>query len=237
MTAAAVLDLILPRACAACDGPTGGGIVCDLCLSRLPALPSPRCERCGHPGTAPTCAMCDRLPPYVRAARSVCWAPHPVSSPMIAALKYDGWRAVADAMAARMARLDWPDDVRAWRAAIVPVPLAASRYRERGYNQAEAIADGLAERIGVPVWRDVVVRARATASQTRLTPSGRSANVHAAFAVPDAARPRVSQAHLLIVDDVFTTGATMNGVAAALFEAGAREFSYVTFGRARSASD
>ena len=236
MTAAAILDLLLPRACVACGGAMTDGIVCDLCFARLPLLAAPRCERCGHPSADGTC-LCPRLPPYLRAARSVCWAPHAVSSRILAALKYEGWTAVAGAMAVRMARLAWPADVVTSRVALVPVPLAAVRHRARGYNQAALLADEVGARVGLPVWHDVVVRARATRTQTRLTPSERSANVHEAFAVPDAARPRLSQAHLVIVDDVLTTGATMNGVAAALFEAGAREFSYLTFGRARSALD
>ena len=75
---AALLDLLLPRACVACDGLVEGGnrgVVCGRCWARLHELPHPRCERCGHPMRRERCAWCDLLPPFVRAARSVCWIP------------------------------------------------------------------------------------------------------------------------------------------------------------------
>lgn len=156
---------------------------------------------------------------------------------MLSALKYDGWWQVADAMAERMARLSWPPDVVAERVALLPVPLAASKQRARGYNQAECLARALGRRWGTPVWADVVCRTRATPSQTSLTPGERLANVHGAFACVDGAGAQVAGQHLILVDDVFTTGATLNACARALFDAGARTLSYLTFGRARTAAD
>jgi ComF family protein len=153
------------------------------------------------------------------------------------ALKYDGWSGIADEMGERMARVAWPVDVVAERTALVPVPLARVRQRERGYNQAELLALAVGKRQRLPVWNDVVSRDRFRETQTRLTPSERSANVHAAFRVNDVARERLIGAHLIIVDDVLTTGSTLNAAAGALFDAGARIVSYLTFGRARSAAD
>lgn len=80
-------------------------------------------------------------------------------------------------------------------------------------------------------------RTRATPSQTSLTPGERLANVHRAFNCADDAAALVEGQHLILVDDVFTTGATLNACATALFEAGARTLSYLTFGRARTAAD
>jgi ComF family protein len=216
------------------------GVMCSTCWSRLALLPAPRCERCGHPGLARDCAYCTMFPPFVRAVRSVCWVPDAAGSAAVHALKYDGWTAIADAMAERMARLDWPRDVVDERTALVPVPLARVRYRERGYNQAELLARALGRRHRMPVWSDAVTRERRTETQTRLTPSERSANVHHAFRVNDAVAvnaTRLVGAHLILVDDVLTTGSTLNAAASALFDAGARIVSYVTFGRARSAAD
>jgi ComF family protein len=180
------------------------------------------------------------LPPFVRAARSACWLPHEVGSAVVHALKYHGWTCAARAMARRMARLSWPHDVVIERAALVAVPLAAVRQRERGYNQAALVADSLSAHWRIPVWRDVLRRTRATRTQTRLTPGERSANVRDAFEVPDGpqgARDRIRGLHLVLVDDVLTTGATLNACAAALFNAGARTISYATFGRARASGD
>lgn len=234
--AGAMLDLLLPTACVSCGAATAGAaVICGVCWTRLPMLPAPRCERCGHPSRGGDCAFCPALPAFVRAARSVCWVPDPVSSAALRALKYDGWTAVAAPMAERMARLAWPADVMAERTAVVPVPLAAARRRERGYNQAALLARHLASRWTIPCWDDAVTRARDTRTQTRLTPSERSTNVHCAFHA--GAQPRLAGAHVMLVDDVLTTGATLNAAATALFDAGARIISYATFGRARAAAD
>jgi ComF family protein len=180
------------------------------------------------------------LPPFIRAARSVCWVPHEVGSAVVHALKYHGWAGIARDMSARMARLSWPADVVAERAALVPVPLMAERERERSFNQAALLSDALSAHWRIPVWRDALFRTRSTGTQTRLTPGERSANVHGAFAVPvgtPGPRERMRGTHLVLVDDVLTTGATLNACATALFDAGARTISYVTFGRARASGD
>lgn len=238
--AQALLDLLLPRICAACDRLMPApehGTVCSGCWVRLPFLPHPQCARCGHPTDGRDCRFCESLPPFIRSARSVCWVPHHVSSGIVHALKYHGWERTAAGIGERIARLSWPDDVRAERTAVVPIPLARVRERERGFNQAERISASVAAHWQIPVWRDVVRRRRATVTQTRLTPGERSANVHGAFAVPDDVRSRLTGAHLILVDDVMTTGATLNACAAALFAAGARTLSYATFGRARASGD
>ena len=153
------------------------------------------------------------------------------------ALKYHEWPSAAQGIAGRIARLAWPIDVVAERAALVPVPLAPVRERERGFNQAELIANALAVDWRIPVWRQLVMRNRATETQTRLTPAERSANVHRAFGVCESMSESVRGRHLVLVDDVITTGATLNACATALFDAGARTISYVTFGRARASGD
>jgi len=156
---------------------------------------------------------------------------------IVHAIKYGGWRKVAEPMGVRMARTDWPADVVAERTALIPVPLAAERQRERGYNQSDLLARVIGRCWSVPVWGDVLLRRRKTRTQTKLTPGERVANVAGAFAVADGAGPKLCGTHLVLVDDVITTGSTMNACAAALYDHGARIISYVTFGRARSASD
>jgi ComF family protein len=205
----------------------------------------PQCDRCGHPLVvrdvpAPAspgprrCRWCDLLPPHVRAVRSVCWVPEGIGGNIVHALKYHGWSSIARGMAARMATLSWPRDVVEERAALVPVPLSASRERERGFNQSTLLAEALAERWGIPVWATALERTRTAASQTRLTPMDRLRNVAGAFAPGDGARNLLRGAHVVLVDDVVTTGATLTACAAALLAGGARIVSCVTFGRARS---
>lgn len=238
---AALAQLAFPRICAACESALDDvdrGLVCGRCWARVPRLPMPQCTRCGHPTPARgACQVCALLPAFVRSARSWCWVPDAASSPILAALKYRGWRAVADAMGARLARLEFPPDVVRERSALLPVPLAAVKERARGYNQAEALAQAVARAWGIPCETGLLLRTRATPSQTRLTPGERMANVHRAFSLGDGAEARVRGQHLVLVDDVLTTGATLNACATVLFEAGARTLSYLTFGRARTSAD
>lgn len=212
-------------------------MVCGRCWARLPLLPAPRCDRCGHPTRGQKCRWCELLPPYVRAARSVCWASGPIGLGIVHALKYQGWHRVAREMAERMGRLSWPEDVVAERSALVPVPLSKRRLKERGYNQSERLAVGLAEQWSLPVLDDGLVRARHTQTQTRLTPGERLRNVSGAFRAADSARGMLRGAHVIVADDVVTTAATLNACAAALCEGGARIVSFVTFGRAPALGD
>lgn len=243
------LELAVPRACLVCSGGMSSrdaGLVCGACWSRLPLLPKPWCARCGHPlhmkpngGThlSAECPVCRLLEPRCSRARSVCWVPHAQSTPLLAALKYQGWWGMADGMAERMVRFGGGllDGIKA--PCFVPVPLAASRLRERGFNQSAHLAGALALRTGGTVLDDVLVRNRTTESQTQLTPAERRANVHYAFAVPAGRRAAISGLELVLVDDVLTTGATLNACAVALLDGGASDIRYWTFGRARSDAD
>jgi len=194
--------------------------------------------RCGHPLRRSDCRWCGLLPPFVRAARSVAWAGEGTASGIVHALKYQGWSRVADGMAARMARLDWPVDVQMERTALVPVPLAPVRLRERGFNQSALLAAALATHWQLPVWDDLLQRTRATSSQTRLTPGERLSNVSGAFSVtPRASTDALRGAHLVLVDDVVTTASTLVACAAALHAGGARIVSVVTFARAPAPGD
>ena len=159
------------------------------------------------------------------------------ASSIVHALKYAGWSTVAGEMADRMSRLSWPLDVCEERAALIPIPLASARRRERGYNQCALIAAGLSERWRIPVWENLVVRTRETSSQTRLTPEQRLGNVAGSFQVGGYHRTALQGAHMMIVDDVVTTAATLNACAKVLYDAGARIISYVTFGRAHASGD
>jgi ComF family protein len=183
------------------------------------------------------CRWCERLPPTVRAVRSAARLDSGTASAIVHALKYSGWGLVAEGMAQRMARLTFPTDVVRERVALVPVPLAAARERERGFNQSLLLARGVGRRWSLPVWDDVLRRRVETSTQTRLTPSERAANVSGAFVANPAAVQRLRGCHLVLVDDVITTAATLNEAAAALSAGGARILSYLTFGRAPESGD
>ncbi|HJQ53633.1 MAG TPA: phosphoribosyltransferase family protein [Gemmatimonadaceae bacterium] len=159
------------------------------------------------------------------------------ASSIVHALKYGGWEKIADELADRMSHVAWPRDVVEERAGLIPVPLASARKRQRGYNQSALIAHGLGRRWRIPVWEDLVLRSRETISQTRLTPEQRLDNVADSFRIDEARRSVFQGAHVVIVDDVVTTAATLNECAKLLYEAGARIISYVTFGRAHASGD
>ncbi len=183
------------------------------------------------------CRWCLRLPPTVRAVRSAARLDSGSGSAVVHALKYSGWAQTAQGMAQRMARLSFPADVERERVALIPIPLSAARERERGFNQSLLLADGVSTHWGIPVWNDVLQRDRETSTQTRLTPSERASNVSGAFGTARGAEQRLRGAHLVLVDDVITTAATMNAAAAALSAGGARILSYLTFGRAPDSGD
>jgi ComF family protein len=241
------LALAVPRACLVCGAAMPvrpSRLVCGACVTRVPMLPKPWCARCGHPlkpraadGALPDCPLCPLLDARCTRARSVCWVPHVHSTPLLAALKYQGWWGMADTMADLMARTG-RDVLAGLRGPVlVPVPLAPSRLRERGYNQCVHLARALGQRVGVAVRDDLLARARATVSQTQLTPAERRANVHHAFVVPAQRSAAVLRRSVVLVDDVLTTGATLNACAEALLEQGASDIRYWTFGRARSDAD
>ncbi len=239
----AAADLLLPRACVVCTRLLGAAerdIVCGLCWLSSAELPRPRCARCGHPidtGRAEcACRWCDLLPPFVRAARSAFAMPGGAAESIVHALKYGGWSSVARGMARRMATLRFPDDVESERAGLVPVPLSRTRLRERGYNQSAELALWLGRAWGLPILDTLLERTRATRSQTRLTPGERHRNVSGAFRAR-ADRRSLRGMHLILVDDVMTTGATLNACATALHTGGVRILSFVTFGRAPAVGD
>ena len=234
------LDLLLPVCCAVCERMLAAnekGIVCGFCWSRVRELPHPRCNRCGHPVTTHGCRWCENLPPFVRAARSFCWIGAGTGKDIVHALKYEGWKRTAQEIAERMARLSFPVDVTVERSMIVAVPLSRERKRERGFNQGDLLARGLSHHWKIPAREDVLVRAASSRSQTRLTPGERLGNVAGAFSVPHDRRSSIRGAHVMLLDDVVTTGATLRASASALFAAGARTISYITFGRAPASGD
>jgi predicted amidophosphoribosyltransferase len=225
---------LLPNACVACDRPVADGspdrMLCGLCRSRLRAVPS-GCSRCGQPlPPIPPCRFCRDWPPALGTARSALWLDGP-ARPMVHHLKYQGLPALGREMAELIARLV----SRPASGLLVPIPLARGRLRARGYNQAAAIARGLAAAWHLPVAEQLLERRRDTGTQTALTPEARSANVAGAFHAPPRHARHADRVHVpavILVDDVLTTGATLCAAAVALAGAGWPVVHAVTFARA-----
>jgi ComF family protein len=237
----ALLDLLFAPVCLACDGAIAPGdrvrLICRRCRARLPSPPAPICARCGAPRLRTGrpepdlfCRECERWPPRLRAARSACLLLPPADR-VVHQLKYRGWRALAEPMAQRMAGLTLPADVSAEARAVVPVPTTRRRRRERGYNQAELLAAAFARLTGRQLLL-ALERTSAASSQTNLQPVERGANVTGAFRSVASAAGGLRGAHVLLVDDVLTTGATAAECTRTLVEAGTRAVTLVTFARA-----
>ena len=214
--ARAVADLAFPALCLACDRrlpPSGDVPLCPSCLRRLPRA---------EPGLV--AARLDALPTGNRFGQATAlWVYDDGGAVqrLQHTLKYHDRPALGLALGRLLGRAVAESFGRPRYEAVVPVPLARVRRLERGYNQSACLAQGLAESLdGRPPGReDVLVRARRTRSQTALSRARRWTNVAGAFVVPDpdAVRGR----HLLLVDDVLTTGATVTAAAEPLLDAGA----------------
>jgi ComF family protein len=233
-----LLQLVFAPRCLGCGGATGDAsqLVCGRCRSRLVPPPPPLCPRCGFPRLStgrshgPMCQECQDWTPGLRAARAACLLRSPADT-LVHELKYRGWRGLAHAMGDRMAAVALPDDVHREGRLVVPVPTTALRLRERGYNQAELLARAYAlatDRTATCALR----RAPGAGSQTALQPVARLANVAGAFAAHEGAMADIAGEHVLLVDDVLTTGATVTACVDALVAAGARCVSVITFARA-----
>lgn len=154
----------------------------------------------------------------------------PPADALVHRLKYGGWRSLAPTLARRMAAMPLPRDVRDEARIVVPVPTTRKRRRRRGYDQAEVLADAYAGIRGLRVVR-ALVRRRAAGSQVVLQPAQRRANVAGAFGPAARPAPELRGAHVLLVDDVLTTGATALEVTGALVARGCRLVSVITFAR------
>jgi len=224
-------QLLLPAECLLCHAllveRDADRIVCPVCRHRWRPVRPPWCERCGQPEPHfGPCRLCAEWPAALTYVRSAVWLSEGARE-AVHALKYGGLPRIANDLAAAIAGVTLPTQE---KSVLVPIPLAPKRLRERGYNQSDALARALSRLWRLPVV-DVLVRSRETATQTALTPETRLANVAGAFT--PGRRPGVSRdSNYILVDDVFTTGATLAEAARALEQAGARTICGITFGRA-----
>jgi len=238
--ATAALDLVFPALCPVCTATLAErrrDPLCGACWDRIARITPPCCDRCGLPWPAsarlslsvtatgpPVCDACQVEPPgwdWARAGAEY----EGVVRDAIHALKFRGKRALARPLAQLIGE-QWPPLARDV-AALVPVPLGRPRERERGFNQAALVAERLAPDLGVAVRPRWLARLRDTQPQSDLGAGERRANVRGAF----EARAEVAGRHVVVVDDVMTTGATLAECARALRAAGAARIGVVAVAR------
>jgi ComF family protein len=245
--ATALLDLVFPPFCPVCQSPLGTDRrdpLCGGCWDRIERILPPRCRVCGleigllsragEPAAedAPTgrrCGLCRNRPPAFTYARSAARYGDVVRE-ALRAFKFGGRRALAAPLADLLVELGRESLPVPEPDLLLPVPLHPRRERERGFNQALLLARRLGRGWDLPVRADVLARTTATSPQTDLTAEGRRANVRGAFALR---RPEVvAGRHVVLVDDVLTTGSTVSACAACLKEGGAATVGVVTVARA-----
>ena len=240
--------MLLPSLCRCCEQPLEAlesVPICEACWGRVSPYEGLECAQCGlflgsplnlH-GTA-LCGFCRRESFEFDQARTFGWYDG-VLGDLVRRFKYDGWFPLAQPLARCLHEAAGRFAVGgAERGAsapkfdlILPVPLHRNRQRQRGYNQSQLLAEDLAKLMRVPLGGKNCVRVRDTQPQTGLRGSARRKNVRGAFAVP---RPeRVKGASILLIDDVLTTGATLDACAKALRQAGAEQVRALTLARAR----
>jgi len=228
------VNVLLPPHCLGCEMPVAEtGSLCARCWGRLTLIERPYCERLGTPfsydlGTGALSAEAIADPPPFERLRAVA-AHDDMARKLVHGLKYGDRLDLARWMAQWMARaaseLTRDADV------IVPVPLHRRRLWTRRFNQSAALGLCIAEIAGKPFAPTALRRLRATRQQVGLSATERATNVRGAFAVPPAERAAIAGRRVLLVDDVYTTGATVKAATRALLRAGATAVDAVTFAR------
>jgi len=210
--------------------------ICPECLKGFVPVPTPMCQGCGRPFVSPVaaeairplCRLCRQEFFAFERARSFGIYDDALSSAVVL-LKYEGVRRLGEWFAARLAEMVEADP-QAWQVdLVVPVPLHPDRLRERGYNQAELIAKPLAKRLRLQFGSYLLVRTRPRPAQLVLSRTERWTSVRGAYATREGAT--VDNLRVLLVDDVLTTGATLDSCSRALKKAGAKAVLGLTVAR------
>lgn len=229
-----LIDALLPCSCALC-GDTAATVVCHACQQHHAAPGGARCPCCANPLGAheeagQRCAGCIAEMPAFDATLAAADYAAPLDA-LVLRLKFGAQLPLAPWFAARLvdavlAERGWP-----LPELLCPVPLGPRRLVERGFNQALEIARPLSAALGVPLQPRLLVRAIDTAAQSGVAPSERAGNIRGAFEVADDALEKIQGRHIGVVDDVMTSGHTLNEIAATLKRAGAARVSNLVFAR------
>ena len=214
-----LLDLLLPMTCGLCDARTGSNFpLCNDCLEEMPSITC-SCPQCALPATtSATCGACQQNPPAFDRVVALYHYQPPVNT-LVQQMKFSNRLEYSTLfghlLAERLAAMDARPDL------LVPVPLHHSRLRKRGYNQSWEITRSLARSSGIESSRTLCCRVRKTPLQTGLDARQRRKNLKQAFRVT----ADLGGKHVCIIDDVMTTGSTLNEMARTLKRAGAERVS------------
>lgn len=228
------LDLILPPRCFGCGDITSEHhTLCSDCWKNCTFLSSPWCTLCGWPFPYETpeqtlCPSCHRLPPLFVECRSAL-AYHEESRRFILKLKQGDGTYLAPALSKLMMRVG--QDILSHTDLLIPVPLHWKRLFCRQYNQATLLSNQITQQTSIPTRTDLVKRHRSTSKQGHQNRKQRYANVRGAFSIPPEKSALFKGKRLTLIDDVFTTGATLTECARILLNGGAKEVRILTLAR------
>jgi ComF family protein len=232
----AALDLVFPPACISCRAAIEAhGALCPACWGQVRFIEQPFCDRLGTPFSADlgvegllSPEAIAHPPVYARARAVARFEDGPVRH-LVHRLKYGDRLELAWPLGRQMARAG--RELLAETDLIVPIPLHYRRLLWRRFNQANALAAVVSKTSKVPFDPFVLTRTKATPSQVGLTRTQRADNMHGAFAVPEAEKIKIEGRAILLVDDVLTSGATLNAAARVLLRAGAARVDALVFAR------
>ncbi len=222
-----ILSFFLPRTCFCCGADLKTKhLLCPSCVEKIESVKGLICERCGMPlkSGGKYCYNCrgSKAAKYKCSfIRSALKFNEPTRA-LIHAFKYEGYVNIAPYFAELMYNTYRKNAVYFEAAFLVPVPIYKRRQRKRGFNQAEVLAKHLSKICSIPVL-NALVRVKNTASQTKLTREQRKENIENAFVLAKGMEDKIKKEAIILIDDVCTTGATLEECARVLKEAGARE--------------
>lgn len=233
------LDVALPPLCPSCREPLGDGVgLCASCWSKLSLIEPPYCARLGIPfvyDPGPGLLSMEAIanpPAYDRARAAVRY--DDVARSLVTGFKYGDRMDLAPMMGRWMARAG--RELLAGANGLIPVPLHWRRLWARRFNQSAALAGAISGIAGVPVLHGALKRVRATPQQVGLSQAQRALNVQGAFRVPPEGKGAVAGRRLILIDDVLTSGATVDTCARALLRAGAAHVDVLVFARVVAAA-
>lgn len=227
--------LLFPNVCLSCSGQvTKQGTLCADCWSKLHFIEKPYCDVLGTPfgmdfGPSMVSAEAIANPPRFTRARAATIHVN-IARQLVSRLKYGDRTDLAPWMSDWMIRAG--SELLAETELIVPIPLHSRRYFSRRYNQAAELARSIAQKTNIPFAPESILRKKVTQNQVGLTRNQRLENVRNAFKIPPASEILLSGKTVLLIDDVFTTGATANAASKALLRAGAAKINLLTFSQA-----
>ena len=211
--------------CNACGREIFEGYFCSDCEEKLPFNDGIICNHCGRRVFSPEefCSSCNGRETYFDRARSVFIYSDPIKK-LIASLKYNGKRYLAEVFAFYLARLYYSSFFNS--DTVVYPPMSDERLKERGYNQAELLAKEFSILTGIPVLDDVLVKTKETPRQATLSAADRRKNLHGSFKLQN--KKSIAAKRILLIDDVMTTGATAEILSELLLKNGAERVNVLT---------